>query len=83
MASSETILSYERDARKPLDDARERTFHDGWDDAVAGHLYDDSRLHKLSWQNLGNRLGRLFGDVPEEMREELLFWAERQRRARS
>lgn len=83
MASSDAILTYERDERKPLDDVRERAFHDGWDDAVAGRLYDESKLHKLSWQNLGNRLGRLFGDVPAEMREELLFWAERQRRDRS
>lgn len=76
----EAMVSYDTDSRKPLDNRRERTFHDGWEDAVNDGLYDEKYLHRLTWQNLGNRLGCLFGDVPDEMRDELMFWAERQRR---
>ncbi|XGI84198.1 hypothetical protein ACEU6E_02820 [Halorutilales archaeon Cl-col2-1] len=80
MVSPDTILMYDEDERKPLDKRRERTFHDGWDDALEDGSYTQGTLNTLSWQNLGNRLGCLFGDVPDEMRDELMFWAERQRR---
>ena len=80
MASNSDILQYETDERAPLDSDRERTFHRGWRDAVESGPYSAGTFNKLSWQNLGNRLGCLFGDVPEEMRDELMFWAERQRR---
>lgn len=80
MVSGDTLLMYEKDERKPLDSSRERTFHRGWRDAVEDGSYGEGTLRTLSWQNLGNRLGCLFGDVPDEMRDELMFWAERQRR---
>ncbi|ELY47310.1 hypothetical protein [Natronorubrum sulfidifaciens] len=80
MVSPDTILMYEEDQRKPLDSSRERTFHQGWEDALDDGPYTEGTFNKLSWQNLGNRFGCLFGDVPEEMRDELMFWAERQRR---
>ncbi|MEF8789812.1 MAG: hypothetical protein V5A61_06765 [Haloarculaceae archaeon] len=80
MASRDTVLTYERDDRRPLDDSRERTFHRGWQDAIDDGPYNEGTFERLSWQNLGNRLGCLFGDVPDEMRDELMFWAERQRR---
>jgi hypothetical protein len=80
MVSREDILMYDEDQRKPLDSSRERTFHQGWQDAVEDGPYSEGTFNKLSWQNLGNRLGCLFGDVPDEMRDELMFWAERQRR---
>lgn len=80
MVSQEVILAYEEDKRSPLDKSRERTFHDGWQDALEDGPYSEGTLKSLSWQNLGNRLGCLFGDVPDEMRDELMFWAERQRR---
>lgn len=80
MVSHDTVLMYEGDQRKPLDRSRERTFHQGWQDALDDGPYSDGTFNKLSWQNLGNRMGCLFGDVPEEMRDELTFWAGRQRR---
>ncbi|WP_439025459.1 hypothetical protein [Haloarchaeobius sp. DT45] len=80
MDSVEAILMYEEDKRKPLDSSRERTFHRGWEDALEDGPYGEGTFESLSWQNLGNRLGCLFGDVPDEMRDELMFWAERQRR---
>lgn len=80
MVSNEAILSYEVDNRSPLDSDRERTFHQGWQDAIDNGPYGEGKFNKLSWQNLGNRLGCLFGDVPDEMRDELMFWAERQHR---
>ena len=80
MVSNDVLLMYETDKRKPLDKDRERTFHRGWEDAIEEGSYSERTFNKLSWQNLGNRLGCLFGDVPVEMRDELMFWAERQRR---
>ena len=80
MTSKTTVLTYENDQRKPLDKSRERTFHQGWEDALDNGPYGEGTFNSLSWQNLGNRLGCLFGDVPNEMRDELMFWAERQRR---
>lgn len=80
MVSNDALLMYETDKRKPLDKDRERTFHRGWEDAIEEGSYSEGTFNKLSWQNLGNRLGCLFGDVPVEMRDELMFWAERQRR---
>ena len=80
MPSKTTILTYENDQRKPLDEDRETTFHRGWNDALDSGPYNEGTYNRLSWQNLGNRMGLLFGDVPEEMRDELMFWAERQRR---
>lgn len=80
MVSPDSILMYNEDVRKPLDRSRERTFHKGWNDALDEGPYSEGTFNSLSWQNLGNRLGCLFGDVPDEMRDELMFWAERQRR---
>ena len=80
MASKTTILTYENEIRKPLDKERERAFHRGWNDALDSGPYNEGTYNRLSWQNLGNRMGLLFGDVPDEMRDELMFWAERQRR---
>lgn len=80
MVSNNATLAYEEDVRKPLDSDRERTFHRGWRDAVRDGPYGEETYNQLSWQNLGNRLGCLFGDVPDEMKDELMFWAERQRR---
>lgn len=80
MVSNNSILAYEDDIRKPRDSGRERAFHRGWNDALEEGPYNTGTFNELSWQNLGNRFGCLFGDVPDEMREELMFWAERQRR---
>jgi len=80
MVSNDALMAYEDDQRKPLDSDRERTFHRGWNDALDSGAYSEGVFNTLSWQNLGNRLGCIFGDVPTEMREELMFWAERQRR---
>lgn len=80
MVTQDVLSMYEEDIRKPLDSSRERTFHQGWQDALESGPYNEGTFNRLSWQNLGNRLGCLFGDVPDEMRDELMFWAERQRR---
>ena len=80
MVSKDPILMYEVDIREPLNGDREGTFHRGWREAIEDGPYNEGTLNNLSWQNLGNRLGCLFGDVPKEMRDELMFWAERQRR---
>jgi len=67
----ERKFDYDRDERKIPDVARATRFHTGWRDAVASlsgerGLYTDLRI--LTWQNLGYRLGRVFGDVPAEVK---------------
>ena len=80
MESRDAVVAYAEDIREPLDGSRERTFHEGWRDAIESGPNGEGAFDRLSWQNLGNRLGCLFGDVPDEIRDELPFWAERQRR---
>lgn len=71
----ERKFDYDHDARELPDAARAARFNVGWHDAVASlagerELYTD--LHTLTWQNLGYRLGRVFGDVPDEIKETVL-----------
>jgi putative restriction endonuclease len=68
----ERKFDYDRDERKTPDGARATRFKTGWRDAVASlsgerPLYTD--LRTLTWQNLGYRLGRVFGDVPDEVKD--------------
>jgi hypothetical protein len=68
----ERKFDYDHDERKTPDAARATRFTTGWRDAVASlagerELYRD--LRTLTWQNLGYRLGRVFGDVPDEVRQ--------------
>lgn len=74
----ENGLTYDEDARKDLTDGRRRNFKQGWTRAVEGREYEDA-LERLTWNNLGWRLGRLFGETPDELREEILEWCVDQR----
>jgi len=57
------------DRRKPPDPGRRRAFMKGWDAAVAGTLYGSVRTVKTH-ANMGNLFGWIYGDMPEEFREE-------------
>jgi hypothetical protein len=55
--------TYNRDDRNYPDDARLEAFIRGWTKATRGHTYVESTLKKLTWQNLGNRLGNHYGSA--------------------
>ena len=38
----------------------------------------DAALDQLTWENLGWRLGKIFGDASEELQEELYEWCVKQ-----
>lgn len=58
-------LEYQRDGRSPPDERRRGQFRAGWDDVTArGKRYGESTLKRLTWRNLGYRLGRHFGKQP-------------------
>jgi hypothetical protein len=60
------------DRRKPPDPGRRQAFMRGWDAAVAGTLYGSVHVVKTH-ANMGNLFGWIYGDMPEEFREET--WA--------
>lgn len=60
-------LQYKYDVRRPPDERRRGRFRTGWQDATErGEAYADDTLEQLTWQNLGYRFGRYFGDQPPE-----------------
>jgi putative restriction endonuclease len=60
-------LEYRRDKRRPPDERRRGQFRAGWEDATKrGEVYAGGTLERLTWRNLGYRLGRHFGDQVEE-----------------
>jgi hypothetical protein len=64
-------LMYRDDDRSAEpDEGQQRAFHTGWDDA-ARKEYRAATLETLTWQNLGYRLGKLLGEAPPELRDEL------------
>ena len=56
------------DVRKAPDFARKNAFMKGWDDAVAGRLYDSIRTRKTH-ANMGNMFGWIYGDKPIEFKD--------------
>ena len=67
-------LSFEVDVRDPDPDAsghRRARFRIGWENAVRGKCYDRKALRKLTWDNLGWRLGKLLGRSSQETVEQM------------
>lgn len=62
-------LVYQRDKRRPPDERRRGQFRAGWEDATKrGEVYSEGTLERLTWRNLGYRLGQSFGDhLPKEI----------------
>lgn len=59
--------SYDQDDRSLPDNLRRGAFLRGWRDAaVRGRKYKEETLKKLTWYNLGYRLGMQLGDCPPE-----------------
>lgn len=65
-------LEYEEDVRvvDPDQQYRRGRFKAGWNRAVAGESMGES-LQRLTWENLGWRLGSLLGEADEERKEAL------------
>lgn len=62
-------FEYRKDVRDPYpDDRRFVAFRTGWNQgATNSRTYKASTLQRLTWQNLGYRLGRVLGPAsPEE-----------------
>ena len=88
----ENLTSYTEDIRTvPTDDnTRLPAFKTGWteagkkendDDTIPEKYKDEPTLDKLTWENLGFRLGTLFGgETPEPLREELYNWCVNQQK---
>lgn len=68
-------LTYKVDGRSTepnVDNYRKRNFKIGWNDAtIRGKEYSAETLETLYWQNLGYRLGKLFGETSKELQEEM------------
>ena len=55
-------FAFDRDERQTPDNLRRFRFGQGWRDAAElGKEYSDETLKTLTWQNLGYRLGKVFG----------------------
>ncbi len=53
---------YDRDERTAPDEHRRSKFLVGWDDATQRHqVYEAEAMQRLTWKNLGYRLGQRFG----------------------
>jgi putative restriction endonuclease len=62
-----SALKYERDQRRPSDERRRGRFFAGWEDATRrGKVYSPQTLKRLTWHNLGYRLGTHFGEQTSE-----------------
>jgi len=74
---------FERDIRNtdPNQTAhRKARFKDGWRNAVAGDEYAANTLRELTWENLGYRLGKLFGETSAERVDQMYVWCVDQQR---
>jgi hypothetical protein len=58
-------------------------FKKGWKAAVDGSEYTEKTLNELTWNNLGYRLGRLFGETSPEQMEQMYEWCKNQYRSKS
>ena len=70
-------LNYERDIRRDPDEDEHKhrlgAFKGGWTRAVREERYDGV-LEKLTWHNLGWRMGMLFGEADDERKTALFEW---------
>ena len=57
---------------------RRGRFKVGWGKAVKGESYGAEALRRLTWDNLGWRLGKLFGEADEAMIDDMYDWCVRQ-----
>ena len=81
-------LTYIEDRRQEPDSDRQGAFKRGWKEATKSQgdsdvwkrYSDDPELKTLTWDNLGYRLGSLFGDSTDELKQEMFEWCVEQRK---
>lgn len=75
-------LTYEEDDRvfPDPDDQRLDVFKEGWRKANQGEEYAENAHKELSWHNLGWRLGKLFGETSNELKDGMYMWCVKQQR---
>jgi hypothetical protein len=62
----------------PNDTGRhEVQFRQGWRRAVEGARYQEETLRRLTWNNLGYRLGKLFGPTSADHIDQMYEWCVR------
>jgi hypothetical protein len=61
---------------------REAQFHEGWRRAIEGQCYQEETLRQLTWNNLGYRLGKLFGATSADHLDQMYDWCVRQQSRR-
>ena len=64
-------MGYEKDIREMPDNRRKGQFKAGWEDfTIRGNTHNENSLKSLTWNNLGNRLGKeLSPKSPDEIYE--------------
>ena len=76
---------YERDERKAPDAHRHSKFLVGWKDATLHNkTYEATAFKRLTWKNLGYRLGQYFGACETTQQDEVFvylskLWSDAQR----
>jgi hypothetical protein len=78
-------LNFEHDDRSTAPEQsghRRARFFEGWRKAVGGESFEPETLRKLTWENLGYRLGKLYGPTDEPLIDEIYDWSVRQQAAR-
>lgn len=82
-------LTYEKDLREEPDSGRQAPFKKGWSRGVASddngdesgseeECSPDNMADRLTWWNLGYRLGRLFKETSLPLVEEMYQWSTKQ-----
>lgn len=66
------------DTRSEPDAFRRARFHEGWKHACAGRTYVEDTLSRLTWQNLGWRIGSAVGTTSPTLMDEMYDWCVRQ-----
>lgn len=85
IGTGDPVLDVDRDIRsgEPNADRLRRTrFRQGWGHAVRGRVYTRESLERLTWQNLGWRLGTLLGDASVDLVDRFYDLAVEQQSAR-
>lgn len=70
-------LAFVRDVRDTDPDQtahRLARFREGWRNAVSGRPYTEKTLADLTWENLGYRLGKLFGETSPLLIDLMYEW---------
>lgn len=65
---------YSNDVRQAPHAARQREFRRGWREGAEGRSYAPTTLERLTWRNLGFRLGRSLGSVHVDQVDATFDW---------